>query len=374
MNANPDISITDLRADLNGSVIAPDDPGYDDARGVFFTGFDRRPAAIVHAADASEVARAVNLARETGAELAVRSGGHSRAGHGTSDGGIVLDLSEMNAVEIDAGARTAWAQPGVEAGDYTRATGEHGLATGLGDTASVGVGGITLGGGIGFLVRKNGLTIDDVLGAEVVTADGELLEVDGENHPDLFWALRGGGGNFGVVTRLRFRLHEIDEVVGGMLMLPASVEVIDGLVAAADAAPEELSRDREHHEGSADAVHPRRGARPADRDRADGLRGRGRARPAGDRADPRARDAARRHGPPDPLPGDVRGAGGPAAGGSPRGRTCSSIPSRPGRRRRSSSTSRPPAPRWRGSSSACSAGRWRAFPTMRRRSGTAARR
>ena len=171
MNANPDISITDLRADLNGSVIAPDDPGYDDARGVFFTGFDRRPAAIVRAADASEVARVVNLARETGAELAVRSGGHSRAGHGTSEGGIVLDLSEMNAVEIDAEGRTAWAQPGVEAGDYTRATGEHGLATGLGDTASVGVGGITLGGGIGFLVRKNGLTIDDVLGAEVVTAE-----------------------------------------------------------------------------------------------------------------------------------------------------------------------------------------------------------
>ncbi len=241
MNANPDISITDLRADLNGSVIAPDDPGYDDARGVFFTGFDRRPAAIVRAADASGVSRAVNLARETGAELAVRSGGHSRAGHGTSEGGIVLDLSEMNAVEIEPGARTAWAQPGVEAGDYTRATGKHGLVTGLGDAASVGIGGITLGGGIGFLVRKNGLTIDDLLGAEVVTADGELLEVDGENHPDLFWALRGGGGNFGVVTRLRFRLHEIDEVVGGMLMLPASVEVIDGLVAAADAAPEELS-------------------------------------------------------------------------------------------------------------------------------------
>ncbi len=241
MNANPDISISDLRADLNGSVIAPDEPGYEDARGVFFTAFDRRPAAIVRAADASEVARVVNLARETGAELAVRSGGHSRAGYGTSEGGIVLDLSEMNAVEIDAEGRTAWAQTGVKAGDYTRATGEHGLATGLGDTASVGVGGITLGGGIGFLVRRNGLTIDDLLGAEVVTADGELLEVGEENHPDLFWALRGGGGNLGVVTRLRFRLHEIDEVVGGMLMLPASAEVIGGLVAAADAAPEELS-------------------------------------------------------------------------------------------------------------------------------------
>jgi FAD/FMN-containing dehydrogenase len=241
VKTTPDLPIADLRADLNGGVIAPDDPGYDDARSVFFTGFDRRPAAIVRAAGASDVSRVVNLARETGAELAVRSGGHSRAGHGTSEGGIVLDLSEMDAVEIDAEGRTAWAETGVTAGAYTKATGEHGLVTGLGDTPTVGVGGITLSGGIGYLVRKNGLTIDDVLGAEVVTADGELLEVDEENHPDLFWALRGGGGNFGVATRLRFRLHEIDAVVGGMLMLPASVEVVTGLVAAAEAAPEELS-------------------------------------------------------------------------------------------------------------------------------------
>ena len=241
MKTTPDIPISGLRADLNGKVIAPGDPGYDDARGVFITGFDRRPAAIVRVADASDVSRVVTLARETGAQLAVRSGGHSLAGHGTSEGGIVLDLSEMNAVETDTDGRTAWAQTGVTAGDYTKATGEHGLATGLGDTPTVGVGGITLSGGIGFLVRKNGLTIDDLLGAEVVTADGELLTVDEETHADLFWALRGGGGNFGVATRLRFRLHEIDEVVGGMLLLPASADVITGLVAAAEEAPEELS-------------------------------------------------------------------------------------------------------------------------------------
>jgi FAD/FMN-containing dehydrogenase len=241
VKTTPDIPISDLRADLNGKVIAPNDPGYDDARGVFVTGFDRRPAAIVRVADASDVSRVVTVARETGAQLAVRSGGHSLAGHGTSEGGIVLDLSEMNAMEIDADGRTAWAQTGVTAGDYTKATGEYGLATGLGDTPTVGVGGITLSGGIGFLVRKNGLTIDDLLGAEVVTADGELLKVDEETHADLFWALRGGGGNFGVATRLRFRLHEIDEVVGGMLLLPASADVITGLVDAAEAAPEELS-------------------------------------------------------------------------------------------------------------------------------------
>ena len=241
MKTKTHINVSHLRASLNGTVIDSDDPRYDAVRRVFFTGFDRRPAAIVRVGDASDVARVVTLARETGAELAVRSGGHSRAGHGTSDGGIILDLSQMNAVEIDADGRAVWAQTGVKAGDYTRATGERGLATGLGDTASVGLGGITLGGGIGFLVRKHGLTIDDVLAAEVVTADGEHLDVDEHAHPDLFWALRGGGGNFGVVTRLRLRLHEIDQVVGGMLLLPASADVITGLVAAADAAPEDLS-------------------------------------------------------------------------------------------------------------------------------------
>src|SRR4051794_23324823 len=138
LKTTPDVSIADLRAELNGKVITPDHPGYDSARRVFFTGFDRRPAAIVRAADASDVSRVVNLARETGAELAVRSGGHSRAGHGTSEGGIVLDLSEMNSVEIDPERRTAWAQPGVKSGDFTTATGKYGLATGLGDAATVG--------------------------------------------------------------------------------------------------------------------------------------------------------------------------------------------------------------------------------------------
>ncbi len=241
MKTEIDIQISDLRARLKGQVIGPDDLGYADGRRVFFTGFDRRPAAIVRVADTSDVARVVTLARETGAELAVRSGGHSRAGDSTSDGGIVLDLCAMNAVDIDADGRAVWAQTGVTAGAYTKATGERGLATGLGDTATVGLGGITLAGGMGFLVRKHGLTIDDVLAAEVVTASGERLDVDEHANPDLFWAIRGGGGNFGVVTRLRLRLHEIDHVVGGMLVLPASADVIAGLVAAADAAPEDLS-------------------------------------------------------------------------------------------------------------------------------------
>ncbi len=235
------ISIPRLRAALNGRVISPDDAGYDQARTVFYGGFDHHPAVIVRVADATDVSRVVSLARETGLELAVRSGGHSNAGHSVSDGGIVLDLGEMRALDIDVAGRTAWAQTGLTAGEYTTTAGAHGLATGFGDTASVGIGGITLGGGVGFLVRKHGLTIDDLLAAEVVTADGQLLRADAETHPDLFWAIRGGGGNFGVATRFQFRLHPLGTIVGGILMLPAMPEVIASFVAQAQAAPEELS-------------------------------------------------------------------------------------------------------------------------------------
>ena len=196
---------------------------------------------IVRVADADDVARVVALARETGSELAVRNGGHSPAGHGVSEGGIVLDLSALRGLEIDASQRTAWADAGLTTGEYTAAAGEHGLATGFGDTGSVGIGGITLSGGVGLLVRKHGLTIDDLLAADVVTADGRLLRADAEQHPDLFWALRGGGGNFGVVTRLQYRLHEVEQVVGGMLVLPATPDVIASFIAEAEAAPEELT-------------------------------------------------------------------------------------------------------------------------------------
>ena len=233
--------VSDLLALLNGRVIAPGDPGYDEARAVYYGGFDRRPAAIVRAANATDVSRVVSLARESGTELAVRSGGHSVAGHGVSEGGIVLDLSEMRELEIDVEARTAWAEGGLTTGEYSVAAAAHGLATGFGDSGSVGIGGIALGGGVGFLVRSHGLTIDDVLAADVVTADGELLRADAETHPDLFWAIRGGGGNFGVATRFRLRLHQVPSIVGGILILPATPEVIESFIADAEAAPEELS-------------------------------------------------------------------------------------------------------------------------------------
>jgi len=235
------MSIPRLRDRFDGRVTAPGDPGYDQARKVFYGKWDRRPAAIVRPADAAEVARVVGLARDTGLELAVRSGGHSLAGHSVADGGIVLDLSQLTALEVDRERRSAWAQTGLTAGAYTKAVGADGLVTGFGDTGSVGIGGLTLGGGVGYLVRRHGLTIDNLLAAEVVTADGRVLQVDHERHPDLFWAIRGGGGNFGVATRLRFRLQELPGIVGGMLLLPADAGVIEGFVAAAGAAPEELS-------------------------------------------------------------------------------------------------------------------------------------
>jgi FAD/FMN-containing dehydrogenase len=237
----PGINPSDLRWSLAGRVITPDDPEYDRARTVVAGGIDKRPAFIVKVANADDVARVVSLARETGLELAIRSGGHSLVGHSVSDGGIVLDLSDMKAIEIDPAARTVWAETGLTAGELSEATAAHGLAIGFGDTASVGIGGITLGGGIGYLVRKYGLTIDNLLAAEIVTADGDLLRVNTESHPDLFWAIRGGGGNFGVVTRFQFRLHEVPSVVGGMLILPATPETIESFVALAEAAPEELS-------------------------------------------------------------------------------------------------------------------------------------
>jgi FAD/FMN-containing dehydrogenase len=221
--------------------VAPGEQGYDEGRTVFYGGFDRRPAAIVRAADTEDVSRVITLARETGLELAIRGGGHSIPGHSTTEGGIVLDLGDLDGLEIDAKGRTAWAGAGLTTGRYTAAAAEQGLATPFGDTGSVGIGGITLGGGVGFLVRKHGLTIDDLLAAEVVTADGQLLYVDAASHPDLFWAIRGGGGNFGVATRFRLRLHELDGMVGGMLILPATADTVYGFMAEAEAAPEELS-------------------------------------------------------------------------------------------------------------------------------------
>jgi FAD binding domain/Berberine and berberine like len=241
MTTHTNGSIERLRAELAGQVIAPSGAPYDEARSVFYSAIDRKPQAIVRPVDTDEVAHVVSFARESGLELAVRSGGHSGAGHGTSDGGIVLDLSLMKRLELDPAEGVAWAETGLTAGEVTNAAAGYGLGISLGDTGSVGIGGLTLGGGVGLMVRKHGLTIDALRAAELVTADGRLLRVDHKNHPDLFWAIRGGGGNFGVATRFEFRLNRVDAVTGGMLILPAAPDTISGFVAVAEAAPEELS-------------------------------------------------------------------------------------------------------------------------------------
>lgn len=228
-----------LRAAIDGEVFLLGEEGYGAARATVFG--DARPAVVIRPRDVAGVRRVLRLARETGLELAVRSGGHSMAGHSSVDGGIVLDLRGLKAIEVDPITRTAMAQAGLTAAEVNAATGEHGLVIGFGDTGSVGIGGVVTGGGIGFLIRKHGLSIDNVLAAEVVTADGEVHEVDIEHEPDLFWAIRGGGGNLGVVTRFTFRLHDLPRITGGLLVLPATPRTIAGLVAAVERAPEELS-------------------------------------------------------------------------------------------------------------------------------------
>ncbi|MFE2341175.1 FAD-binding oxidoreductase [Streptomyces sp. NPDC059431] len=233
------VPVPQLREAVSGQVLVPGDAGYEKARTVYLGGMDQQPAAIVQPSDAADVARIVTFARENDLPLAVKGGGHSM--FCLVDGGLVLDVSSLRGLEIDPEARTAWADAGLTAGEYTNAAAEHGLVTGFGDTGSVGLGGIAVGGGVGYLVRKYGLTIDDLLAAEVVTADGEIRRVDADNEPDLFWAIRGGGGNFGVVTKLKFRMHELTTVLGGLLVLPGTAEVIAGFVANAQEAPEELS-------------------------------------------------------------------------------------------------------------------------------------
>jgi FAD/FMN-containing dehydrogenase len=241
--ATPSIDdyIDSLRHALAGRVIEPGDPDYDAARSVMYGGLDGHPRAIARVANDRDVQAVVNLARETRIELAVRSGGHSVKGDSTVDDGIVLDLHDMTAADIDPVARTAWAETGLTALALSQAAAEHGLALGFGDTGSVGIGGITLGGGVGYLVRRHGLTIDSVLAADIVTADGALHRVDADHEPDLYWAIRGGGGNFGVVTRFQYRLAELPGIVGGILVLPANAAVVERYMALSEAAPEELS-------------------------------------------------------------------------------------------------------------------------------------
>jgi FAD/FMN-containing dehydrogenase len=201
------------QAQLRGELLSPTSPGYDAARRIWNGAIDRRPACIARCTGAADVVAAVRFARERGMDIAVRGGGHNVAGTATCDDGIVIDLSAMRAVWVDPAGRTAWVQGGALWGDVDHETQAHGLATTGGIIGHTGVAGLTLGGGLGLLMRKYGLAVDNLLAAEVVTAEGSIVQASAAEHPDLFWALRGGGGNFGIVTSFRFSLHPVGPTV-----------------------------------------------------------------------------------------------------------------------------------------------------------------
>src|SRR5919197_6082434 len=212
-----DGSLTELRRSLAGAVIAPGDAGYDGARRCFNALIDRRPAAIARPLGAADVATALDFARSQGLEVAVRGGGHNPAGHCVCDGGLVIDLSLMRDVEVDGGARIARAAGGATWLDFDLATQAFCLVTPGGVVGSTGVVGLALGGGIGHLTAQHGLTCDNIIGSEVVTPNGSVVSASADENFELLWGLRGGGGNFGVATRLDFRLHPLETVVGGGL-------------------------------------------------------------------------------------------------------------------------------------------------------------
>src|SRR3954454_10062236 len=228
---------------FEGQLIGPHDAEFDEAKRVYNAMIDRTPALIARPARAEDVARAVSFARDHGLLLAIRGGGHNGGGLGTCDEGVVIDLGLLNEVRVDPQARTVRVGGGCTWGEVDRATGEHGLATPSGIISTTGVGGLTLGGGLGHLTRKFGLAIDNLLEAELVLASGERVRASADEHPDLFWAIRGGGGNFGVVTSFVFRLHEVGTVVGGPTFWPveAGAEILSAYRDFLPNAPRELN-------------------------------------------------------------------------------------------------------------------------------------
>jgi FAD/FMN-containing dehydrogenase len=234
-------AIQALRRRLLGPAIAPEQPDYDAARRVWNKACVRQPAVVARAADAVDVVHAIRFAREHDLPFAIRSGGHSLAGFGSVDDGVVLDLSHLKGVSIDPERQVAWVQPGVTSEELAPLAAQHGLGLSTGDAPTVGIGGLTLGGGVGLMVRTYGLTIDSLRSAEVVTADGRLVTASDEAHQDLFWAIRGGGGNFGVVTGFEFQLREVGTVLGGAIIHRATREVVRAYTERALEAPDGLT-------------------------------------------------------------------------------------------------------------------------------------
>jgi FAD/FMN-containing dehydrogenase len=232
-----------LAETLHGRLVRPSDEAYGDARHVWNGMIDRYPTAIARCADADDVAASVAFGREHGLAIAVRGGGHSVAGLGVADNAIVIDLGDLRTTAIDPAARTVQAGAGLTWGGFDAATQAVGLATTGGMISTTGIAGLTLGGGIGYLMRKHGLACDNLIAAEMITADGARLRASADENPDLLWGLRGGGGNFGVVTSFEYRLHQVDTILGGMIMWPAdrAADVLGFYAEYAAAAPEELT-------------------------------------------------------------------------------------------------------------------------------------
>jgi FAD/FMN-containing dehydrogenase len=235
--------LNDLRSRLEGNLILPDDTGYDEAREVFNAMIDRRPAAIAQCATTSDVVACIDVARSNDIPVTVRGGGHGVAGHSVSDDSLMIDLSLMKDIQVDVDSQIAHVGPGVRLGELIETTEKFGLVSPTGTASNTGVAGLTLGGGIGWLGGKYGLAVDNLVGAEVVLSDGSVVNANADEHQDLYWALRGGSGNFGVVTRFDLRLHAVSEVIGGMLIYPfdRAQETLQFVRDMTKSAPDELT-------------------------------------------------------------------------------------------------------------------------------------
>ncbi len=216
------MNLGELRREFGGKLVQPKDPEYEEARKIWNGMIDKKPAVVARCSNTSDVVTAVDFARKNDLEVAVRGGGHNVAGNATCDGGIVIDLGPMKEIQVDPDRRIASAQGGLTWGEYDRATQEHGLASPGGAISTTGIAGLTLGGGFGWLSRSYGLACDNLLAAEVVTAAGDIVNASADENSDLFWGLRGGGGNFGVVTRFEYRLYPVRELYAGLLLYPRS--------------------------------------------------------------------------------------------------------------------------------------------------------
>ena len=236
--------IDGFKEKMKGRIVLPNEPDYDEIRKIWNAMIDRYPAMIVRCTDSADVQRAVVFARENGLELTIRGGGHNIAGSAISDGGMMIDLSTLKNVKVDVTKKRAYVQPGATLHDFDEAVQAHGLATPTGINSTTGIAGLTLGGGFGWLTRKYGFTIDNLISADVITADGQFRRASEIENADLFWAVRGGGGNFGVVTQFEFELHQVGpEVLAGLLVFPfqEAKQVLSNYREFMKTAPEELN-------------------------------------------------------------------------------------------------------------------------------------